>query len=91
MAKASGNAASSPRPPSTSQVSLPSQIGAIEFIIRLRDARVGREAVENADAEIEAVEQHVEEHADAEDRGPDRHEIEHRRLMALLRRSTAAP
>ena len=50
-------------PPSTSQVSLPSQTGATEFIMMLRDARVGREAVEHADAEIEAVEQHVEEHA----------------------------
>ena len=63
-------------PPSTSQVSLPSQIGAIEFITRLRDGGVGREAVEDADAEVEAVEQHVEEHAEAEDQRPDRHEVE---------------
>ena len=67
IAKASGKAASRPRPPSTSQVSLPSQIGAIEFITMLRDVGIGREAVEHADAEIEAVEQHVEE--DAERRG----------------------
>ena len=46
----------SPRPPSTSQVSLPSQIGAMEFIIRLRSARVCGEIVENADAQIETVE-----------------------------------
>ena len=37
---------------------------------------VGSEAVEDADAEVEAVEQHVEKDADAEDEGPDRHEIE---------------
>jgi len=33
MAKATGNAASNPNPPNTSQVSLPSQMGAMEFII----------------------------------------------------------
>ena len=76
MAKASGKAASSATPPSTSQVSLPSHTGAIEFITRLRDFAVGSEAVEDADAEVEAVEQHVEKDADAEDEGPDRHEIE---------------
>ena len=40
-AKASGNAANRPTPPRTSHVSLPSQIGAIEFITRLREARSG--------------------------------------------------
>ena len=41
MAKASGKAASRPSPPNTSQVSFPSQIGAIEFMIVLRDAVFG--------------------------------------------------
>src|SRR5437867_4819325 len=41
MANASGKAASSATPPSTSQVSLPSQIGATEFIIRSRLASSG--------------------------------------------------
>ena len=36
MVKASGKAASKPSPPNTSHVSLPSQIGAIEFIAVLR-------------------------------------------------------
>jgi hypothetical protein len=36
IAKASGNAAMSPMLPSTSQVSLPSHIGATEFIISRR-------------------------------------------------------
>ena len=40
-AKASGKAARSPTPPSTSQVSLPSHTGAIELITRLREARSG--------------------------------------------------
>ena len=78
MAKASGKAASSATPPSTSQVSLPSQIGAIEFITRLRESRSGAKPYEDADAEVEAVEQHVEKHADAEHQRPDRHEIENR-------------
>src|SRR5439155_24215741 len=39
---------------------------------------VKHEAVEDADAEVEAVEQDVKEHAEAEDQGPDRHEIDHR-------------
>ena len=41
-------------------------------------AAVGREAVEDADAEVEAVEQHIEKHADAEHQRPDRNEIENR-------------
>ena len=41
IAKASGKAARSAMPPSTSQVSLPSQIGAIEFMTRLRESRSG--------------------------------------------------
>ncbi len=41
IAKASGNAASRPTPPRISQVSLPSQIGAIEFMIRLREGVSG--------------------------------------------------
>ncbi len=36
MVKASGKAVSKPSPPKTSHVSLPSQIGAIEFIAMLR-------------------------------------------------------
>src|SRR5688572_12620790 len=40
-------------------------------------AGVRRQAVEHADAEIETVEQHVEEDPDAEDERPDRNEIEH--------------
>ena len=38
MAKASGKAASRPSPPKISQVSLPSQTGAIEFITVARAA-----------------------------------------------------
>jgi len=41
MAKAKGKAAMSPMPPKTSQVSLPSQIGAIVFMIVLREAASG--------------------------------------------------
>ena len=63
IAKASGKAAKSASPPSTSHVSLPSQIGAIEFMTRLRESPIGREAIEDADAQIEAVEQHVEKYA----------------------------
>jgi len=37
MAKASGKAESRARPPSTSQVSLPSQTGAMAFITVLRE------------------------------------------------------
>ena len=40
-AKAFGNATSSPPPPSTSQVSLPSQNGATEFIIWSRSDSSG--------------------------------------------------
>ena len=76
MAKASGKAAIKPRPPSTSQVSLPSQIGAIEFMIGVARRGIRRKAVEHADTEIEAVEQDVEEHRHAEDQRPDRNEIE---------------
>jgi len=41
IANASGKAASNATPPSTSQVSLPSQIGATEFIIMSRAASFG--------------------------------------------------
>ncbi len=41
MAKATGNAANRPRPPKISQVSLPSQIGAIEFMTTARSAGSG--------------------------------------------------
>ncbi len=41
MANASGNAASKPTMPRMSQVSLPSQIGAMEFISKLRACRFG--------------------------------------------------
>ena len=37
---------------------------------------VGRESVEDAHAEIEAVQQHVKKDADAKNERPDRHEIE---------------
>ena len=37
---------------------------------------LGREPVQNADPEIEAVEQHVEEHAEPDDEGPDGNEVE---------------
>ena len=65
IAKASGNAASSPTPPSTSQVSLQSQIGATEFIISVARGVVAAQREQDADAEVEAVEQHVHEHAEA--------------------------
>ena len=70
MAKASGKAAKSPRPPKTSQVSLPSQIGAIVFMIVLREAMIGRETEKHAYAEIEAVEQDIEEHCHPQDYRP---------------------
>ena len=46
---------------------------------------VGREIVEHADAEIEAVERDIEEDADGEDGGPDRNEVErgHQRVSAV--------
>ena len=85
MAKATGKAASRPTLPRMSQVSLPSQIGAIEFITSSRALAVGREVVEHADAEIEAVERDIEEDADGEDGGPDRNEVErgHQRVSAV--------
>ena len=46
---------------------------------RVARRRVGRQAIEHADAEIEAVEEDVEEDRGADDQGPDRHEIEHLR------------
>ena len=76
-------------PPRTSQVSLPSQIGAIEFMTRLREARRARSR-KDAHAQIEAVEQHVEEHADAEDHRPDRNKIEDGWLMAASRRGAGS-
>ena len=42
----------------------------------MREAVIGREAVEDANAEIEAVQQDVEEDPEAEDHGPDRDQIE---------------
>ena len=72
IANASGKAAMSASPPSTSQVSLPSQIGAIEFMTRLRESRSARESIEDADAQIEAVQEHIEKDADAEHERPDR-------------------
>ncbi len=75
IAKASGKTDSRATPPRISQVSLPSQIGAIEFMIAARSVS-RREAVQHADAEVEAVEQDVKEHAEADDAGPDRHEVE---------------
>jgi hypothetical protein len=47
-----------PAPPSTSHVSLPSQIGATEFIIWSRALGL-REREQYADTEIEAVDDHV--------------------------------
>ena len=63
-------------PPSTSQVSLPSQIGATEFMMSVRASSVGRERRHDADAEVEAVEEHVHEHGQREDAGPDGNEID---------------
>src|SRR3569833_2080617 len=69
-AYASGKAASSPPPPSTSQVSLPSHTGAIAFVL------VARERREQADAEVETVQHHVGEHGEGEQGGPDQRVIE---------------
>ena len=95
IANASGNAASSPMPPSTSHVSLPSQIGATEFIISVRASSSCANGNEDADAEVEAVEQHVHEHADAEDDRPDGNEVEvhrgSRQASASRARTAAAP
>ena len=46
---------------------------------------VGREIVEHADAEIEAVERDIQEDADGEDGGPDRNQVErgHQRVSAV--------
>ena len=55
----------------TSHVSLPSQIGATVPIMVLRRHLVARQPEENADAEIEAVEQNIQEHAEREDEYPE--------------------
>ena len=54
----------------------------MEFISRLRALAAVGEIVENADAQIEAVQQHIEEHRQAQDQRPHRHEIE--MIMARL-------
>jgi hypothetical protein len=74
IAKARGKAASSATPPSTSQVSLPSQIGATEFIMMSRAASLG--ARRNRNAKIETFHQHIHEDAEPQDQCPQRHEIE---------------
>ena len=70
IANASGKAAIRPMPPNTSQVSLPSQTGAIEFITMLRWPAVRHQPVEDADTEIEAVEHHVIKHRQRQEGGP---------------------
>src|SRR5882672_7649409 len=71
---ASGKATIMPAPPSTSQVSLPSQNGATEFIIRLLVLGL-REREQYADPEIKAVEDHVHRDGKSDQRSPDHWQI----------------
>ena len=72
-------------------VAVPDRRDGVHHQVARRGVR--REAVEHADAEIEAVEQHVEEDAEPEDHRPDRHEIENDSFIApsLPTRQPAAP
>src|SRR5262249_54195226 len=75
-AKATGNAASRPRPPRINQVSLPSQTGAIEFMITLRERESGAKPNSIAYTEIEAVQQDIKEYSETENQRPNRHQVE---------------
>src|SRR5262249_28398196 len=73
-ANATGNAASKPRPPRPGFVAIPD--GRDRAHDRVARARVTRKAVEHAHAEIEAVEQDIEEHRHPENQRPNRHQVE---------------
>jgi hypothetical protein len=76
IAKASGNAAKSPRPPRTNQVSLPSQIGAIVFMILLREDASGARPNSMPTPRSKPSEHNIEEHRHPGDQGPNRYEVE---------------
>jgi hypothetical protein len=57
-------------PVTTSQVSLPSQMGATALNMARRLPRYGQPE-QHADAEIETVEQHVKQNADGQERCPE--------------------
>src|ERR1051326_5400877 len=94
IAEASGDAASTPSPPNTSQVSLSSHTGAVGFITTERSTEAGPHGgagihqnrtvaggkpVQHADAEIKAVEYDVIEDGEPEQDSPQRHQVEHHR------------
>ena len=98
IANASGKIASSPTPTEHQPrlVAVPDRRhGASSSASRVV---VARHRKENADAEVEAIEQHVHEHGDAEDDRPHRHQVERswrrlpkRRLRARQRPRRRSP
>ena len=71
MEYANGNATRSQTPPSTNQVSLPSQNGATEFIIWSRSISFGKVRKQNPHPQIEPVQDHVHRHREADHTGAD--------------------
>ena len=71
-----GRRANSAAPPSTSQVSLPSQTGATVFIITSRSASSGANGNRMPIAEVETVHDHVHDHAERDDAGPDQRQVD---------------
>ena len=77
IANASGNAANRPMPPSTSHVSLPSQIGATEFMISVARRLVRRRTANSMPTpRSKPSSSTYMKTASAEDAGPDRNEVD---------------
>ena len=65
-----------PPPPSTSQVSLPSQTGATLFMITSRSVLLGKQRKQHAEAEVESVHHHIDKDREGDDEGPEGRDVE---------------